>query len=82
MFIKFTKCFLPIAKPSFTEDSPNQPELSFPQRIFGMQKQSFCSSWYVKYKWLHYQEGTDRVFCYYCLVADKRGLKTQMKLKN
>ncbi len=61
---------------SLIPDSSNQPEQSFPQRIFGTQKQSFCSSWYGKYKWLHYLEGTDRVFCYYCSVADKRGLKT------
>ncbi len=57
---------------SLMPDSPNQPELSLPQRIFRTQKRSFCSSWYGTYKWLHYQEGTDRVFCYYCLVADKR----------
>ncbi len=34
---------------SLIPDSPNQPELPFPQRIFGTQKRSFCSSWYGKY---------------------------------
>lgn len=51
-------------------EKPNQPVLSFPQRLIGTQKRSFCSSWYSKYKWLHYQEGADCVFCYYCLVAE------------
>ncbi len=42
---------------SLVEDTTSLiPELSFPQRIFGTQKRSFCSSWYGKYKWLHYQE--------------------------
>ena len=53
---------------------PNQPMLeSFPQRLIGNQKRSFCSSWYSKCKWLHYQEGSDCVFCY-CLVAEMRNL--------
>ena len=59
---------------TLTPESPNQPVLTFPQRMFGNQQRAFCSSWYSKYPWLHYQVGTDSVFCYYCMIADKRGL--------
>ena len=54
--------------------------LSFPLHEFGKQRRSFCSSWYSKYPWLHYQEGNDTVLCFYCLVAHKRSLQiTQTK---
>jgi hypothetical protein len=58
------------ASASLIPDKPNQPILSFPQRLFGTQKRSFCSTWYRKYQWLHYQESTDSV---YCLVAELHG---------
>jgi hypothetical protein len=40
---------------------------------FGKQQCKFCLSWNSKYPWLHCQEADDSV-CFYCLVADKRGL--------
>lgn len=52
----------------------NQPSLSFPKRTYGKQQRAFCLAWYTKHKWLHYQEGSDSVLCYYCMVAEKRGL--------
>lgn len=56
-------------------ESPHQPVLlSFPLRKFGDQQRAFSASWYHKYPWLHYQEGNDNVLCFYCMVADKRGL--------
>ena len=55
-------------------ESPHQPILSFPLRKFGDQQRAFSASWYHKYPWLHYQEGNDNVLCFYCMVADKRGL--------
>ncbi|KAI6656107.1 Zinc finger MYM-type protein 1-like [Oopsacas minuta] len=55
-------------------ESLYQPFLLFPQRSFGNQQRAFCSSWYSKYPWLHYQEVCDSVLCFYCLVAYKRGL--------
>ena len=68
---------------SLIPDSPNQPELSFPQRIFGTQKRSFCSSWYGKYKWLHYLEGTDRVFAIivYLLTNVLKHVKMKLSVK-
>lgn len=55
-------------------ESLNQPVLTFPQRMFDNQQYAFCSSRYSKFSWLDYQEGTDSVFCFYCVVADRRGL--------
>ena len=63
------------ASPPMIPEKAHHPELLFPLREFGKQRRSFCSSWYCKYPWLHYQEGSDSVLCYYCLVADKRGLQ-------
>ena len=60
---------------SLEPNNPHQPILRpFPKRTFGKQQRSFCSSWYDKHKWLHYEESTDKVFCYYCMVAEKRRL--------
>jgi hypothetical protein len=33
---------------------------------------AFCSSWYAKFPWLHYQEGEDAVYCFHCLVSSRR----------
>jgi hypothetical protein len=63
-------------------ENPHQPQLSFPQRTFGKQQRAFCSSWYSKYPWLHYQEADDSVFCFYCLVAYKRGVVLPALTKN
>ena len=52
----------------------SQPVLSFPQRLFGKQNRSFCSTWYQRYPWLHYQVASDTVLCFYCHVADKRNI--------
>lgn len=64
---------LPNITDSIVPEKPHHPILSFPQRTIGKQKRSFCSSWYVKYPWLHYQEHSDSVLCY-CHMADKRHL--------
>ena len=53
---------------TLTPESPNQPVLTFPQRMFGNQQRAFCSSWYSKYPWLHYQVGTDSAPCIYIIV--------------
>jgi len=48
----------------------------FPKRKFGtafMTERCFQSSWYDKYKWLHYDKGQDRAFCYLCMKAEKEG---------
>lgn len=62
------------ATDSIIPEKPNQPVLSFPQRTIGRQKRSFCSSWYSKYPWLHYQVTDDSVLCFYCHIAEKRHL--------
>ena len=48
---------------SIIPDKPHQP---FPSSTIGKQRRSFCSSWYSKYPWLHYQEASDSVLCFYC----------------
>ena len=53
-------------------DSPHQPgpDFNFPKRSFGIKKsvhRSFQHSWFNKWKFLHYREDTDTVFCHTCL---------------
>lgn len=44
---------------SLFPQSAHQPILApFPKRTYSKQTRSFCSSWYRKYQWLHYQEGS------------------------
>ena len=60
---------------SINPEKPHHPVLlSFPLRTFGKQRRSFCSSWYQKYPWLHYQEANDSVICFHCHVAERRHL--------
>jgi hypothetical protein len=61
-------------------DSAHQPVVKFPVRTYGKQQRAFCSSWYSKYPWL--QEAEDSVLCFYCLVAEKRGLKSSGVVRN
>ena len=60
----------------------HQPILQFPLRLFGKQQRAFCASWYKKYPWLHYQEANDSVLCFYCSVAEKRGLGSSSVVRN
>ena len=64
----------PKVQPELISDSANQPVLQFPMRSFGKQQRVFRSSWYTQYPWLHYQEGSDSVLCFQCMVARKRSL--------
>ena len=59
---------------------PHQPSTNFkfPYREFGKQKivkRAFQHSWFSKWKWLHYEEDTDKAFliCYNCIKAYKEG---------
>ena len=64
-----------ITTDSVIPQKPHHPILfTFPQRIISKQKRSFCSTWYRKYQWLHYQEHDDSVLCFYCHIAEKRHL--------
>ena len=58
-------------------DKPNQPtSFNFPKRKFGETKpvyRSFQPGWFKKWPWLHYDQGEDRAFCYYCVQALKQG---------
>ena len=58
-------------------DKPNQPSsFTFPKRKFGETKpvyRSFQPGWFQKWPWLHYDQGEDRAFCYYCVQALKQG---------
>ena len=55
-------------------DTPYHPpsSIQFPQRKFGKKqiaKRSFQLSWFTKWKWLHYDEGDDVVYCHLCVTA-------------
>ena len=58
-------------------DTPHQPTtFSFLKREFGktaVVKRSFQSSWFKKWKWLHYDESKDVVYCFTCMKAKKEG---------
>ena len=43
----------------------------FPKRAFGKQNRQAKSEWFQKHKWLHYQPGSDSVFCHVCVKAYK-----------
>ena len=54
-------------------EKAHQPFVSrFPKRTLGKQQRAFCSAWYAKFPWLHYQEGEDKVYCFHCLVSNRR----------
>ena len=59
---------------SMIPEKAHHPILNFPPRTIGKQRQLFCSSWYQKYPWLHYQEANDSVLCFHCHVAERRHL--------
>ena len=53
---------------------PNNPSLLFkiPHSEFGNKtivKHSCQSSWFSKWKWLHYDEDSDAVFCHPCVIV-------------
>ena len=55
-------------------ESPNHPPSSFtfPKREFGkkqVRKYSCQASWFQTWKWLHYDEQKDVVFCHLCVQA-------------
>ena len=60
-------------------DRAHQPFLKFPKRTFGNQQRAFCSSWYAKFPWLHYQEGEDKVYCFHCLVSNRHHYPVSQK---
>ena len=51
-------------------EKPHQPaSFSFPQRFLGKKvvHRSFQPSWFNQWKFLHYDESRDVVFCHICL---------------
>ena len=51
-------------------DTPHQPAgFKFPRREIGKQHRSFQPIWFSKWKWLHYSESDDKVFCHTCVKA-------------
>ena len=63
--------------------SPNQPRgHSFPKQTFGKASKKECcfkSSWFDKYSWLHYDEKSDRAFCFLCTKVHQQGTKLSSK---
>ena len=47
------------------------PEFKFPPREFSGTKRTAHFDWFVKWKWLHYDENSDSVYCFTCLKAFK-----------
>ena len=55
----------------------NQPKyIEFPKTLFGKSSRSFSSEWYKKFPCLHYNLDKDAAFCYTCISAGIKGLKT------
>ena len=64
---------------SSVPDVPHQPGpgFVFPSRSFGRKSTvhrsfQFQLSWFMKWPFLHYNEGTDTVFCHACLSMFKQ----------
>eukprot|EP00731_Ephydatia_muelleri_P004931 Em0002g1107a len=51
------------------ESGPAEPGFKFPRREIGKQHRSFQPIWFSKWKWLHYSESDDKVFCHTCVKA-------------
>ena len=60
------------AVPTVPEE-PYQPlNYNFPRREFGQKtvvNRSFQSSWFIKWKWLHYESSRDVVYCHTCVTG-------------
>ena len=56
--------------------TPHQPRnVSFPTVPFGKSKvilRSFSSTWFDKWGWLHWDESSQRAFCFTCVSACKQ----------
>ena len=64
------------------ELKPNQPkDFSYPKRKFGKDERSFLPSWYKTWKWLHYNEVNDTVYCIYCLNAKRLHMLNDVKVE-
>ena len=64
-----------LAQSSVVGPSPNQPRnISFPKLSFGKAKpvlRAFNGSWFDKWGWLHWDESSERVFCFTSVNAFK-----------
>ena len=47
-------------------DSPAQPNINFPTRIYGSRSRSFQLNWYTIFPWIEYSMARDAVFCFPC----------------
>lgn len=48
----------------------NQPlQFIFPKSRFGKRERSCCALWFNQFKWLHYDEVIDSVFCFDCMTS-------------
>ena len=67
------------------EFKPNQPkDFSYPKRNFsknGKDERSFLPSWYETWKWLHYNEIDDTVYCIICLNAKRFHMLSDVKVE-
>ena len=48
-------------------------QFPFPKRVFSNQCQPFQHSWFTQWKFPHYEEANDIVFCHTCVSAFKQG---------
>ena len=50
-------------------DQPNQPDInfSFKKSKIGGQLRSCMHKWFQEFKWIHYSENEDKVYCFYCI---------------
>ena len=67
------------------ELKPNQPkDFSYPKRNFsknGKDERSFLPSWYETWKWLHYNEIDDTVYCIICFNTKRFNMLSDVKVE-
>ena len=64
-------------------ENPNHPgpRFKFPSKKFGNKMRSAQSSWFQKWRWLHYEESSDKIFCFNCIKAVQEGKLKSAKLE-
>ena len=57
----------------FRVTEPFQPaNFRFPKKLCGKQNRAFQSKWFLEFRWLHYNEQNDSVFCIICVQQNAK----------
>lgn len=58
---------------------PDTSDLIHAKRQQGKQNRFVCEAWFRSYKWLTFCLTVNKVYCFYCRIADSKGLLTFSK---